>query len=56
MNLRLLTSFLAATAIVYLAGSSLGAAVTPTQPKIIATVVAHAHPAHWVASGYAHGL
>jgi len=57
MNLRLVTSFLAAIAIVYLAGSSLGAAVTPAQPKIIATVVAHPHPvAHLYAPGSAHGL
>jgi hypothetical protein len=56
MPLRLLSSLAAATLLVYFAGSLLGAEIAPPQPKIIATVVAHAHEAHWVAARYAHGL
>lgn len=41
---RLLVSFLAAAALVYAGTETLGAAIYPAPLKIIATVVAHAHP------------
>jgi len=56
MPVRLLSSLAAATLLVYFAASLLGAAITPTQPKIIATVVSRAHDTHWIAAGYTHGL
>lgn len=52
-----LLSGTAAALIVYVAGAVLGMAVAPKQPKIIASVVAHAHaPSAWVAAGSPHGL
>jgi hypothetical protein len=54
MITRLLSGLAAATFIVYLAGTALGTMIAPEQPKIIATVVAHAHTSE--ASGFAHGL
>lgn len=54
--LRLASSFLASAAIVLLGLNLLGATVAPQpQLKIIATVVAHAHP-HQVAASAPHGL
>jgi hypothetical protein len=41
---RLLVSLVAAIAVVYAGTEALGAAIAPTPLKIIATVVAHAHP------------
>ena len=53
---RLAISLLASAVIVFQGGTALGAATAPQQPKIIATVVAHAHhSSSWVASA-PHGL
>jgi hypothetical protein len=41
---RLLVSLVAAAALVYAGTEALGAAIYPAPLKIIATVVAHAHP------------
>jgi len=41
---RFLVSVIAATAVVYAGTEALGAAIAPPQLKIIATVVAYAHP------------
>ena len=41
---RLLVSLIAAVAVVYTGTETLGTAIYPAPLKIIATVVAHAHP------------
>ena len=54
--LRLASSFVASLALVLLGANLLGAAVKPAPKlKIIATVVAHAHP-HPAAAQAPHGL
>jgi hypothetical protein len=56
---RFASSLAASAVLVFLGMAALGTAIAPAPaPKIIATVVAHAHPASvsdWVAST-AHGL
>jgi|HubBroStandDraft_1064217.scaffolds.fasta_scaffold1475377_1 hypothetical protein len=57
MNGRLITSLVAAGAIVFVGAGALGSAISPTPLKVIATVVAHPRAeTHWVARAYAHGL
>lgn len=41
---RLLVSLVAAVALVYAGSEALAAAISPTPLKVIATVVAYAHP------------
>ncbi|HET9029163.1 MAG TPA: hypothetical protein VFN49_03230 [Candidatus Aquilonibacter sp.] len=54
--LRFASSLLASAILVSLATAAFGHAITPAQPKIIATVVAHARPsAEWIATA-PHGL